>query len=89
MESDNEDSDLKIDSDDSLNEDSYYEINLLQLIKNFDEEQAVFRDSVFLPPTSLPPNTADCVPALALTTVSFDPDETDSISTMPTANSFS
>ena len=39
LEPDNEESGLGIDSDDSLNEDSSDEINLLQLIKNFDEEQ--------------------------------------------------
>lgn len=60
------------------------EINLSQLIKNFDEEQAVFRDSVFLPPTSPPPTTADCLPAPATTTVCFVPDEADSIRTIPT-----
>ena len=67
MESDNEESDLEIDSDDSLNEDSTEEIKLPQLIKDFDEEQALFRDSVFLPPTSLFPITADFVPAPATT----------------------
>ena len=67
-----------------MNEDSSEEINLPQLIKNFDEEQAVLRDSVFLPPTSSQPTTADCTPALATTAVSFLPDEADSIRTIPT-----
>ena len=84
MEPENEESDLEIDSDDSLNIGSSEEINLPQLIKAFDEGQAVFRDSVFLPPTSPPPTTADCVPAPATTTVSFVPDEADNIRTIPT-----
>ena len=61
------------------NEESDLEINLPQLIKTCDEEQAVFKDSVFLPPTSSSPTTADCVPAPATTTISFVPDEGDSI----------
>ena len=81
---DNEESDLENDSDGSLNEDSTVEINLPQLIKHFDEEQAVFRDSVFLPPTSPPDTTADCVAAPATTTVSIAPDEVDSIKSLPT-----
>ena len=63
LESDNERSDLEINSDGSLNENSSEEIKLPQLIKNFDEERAVFRDSVFLPPTSPPPTTEDYVAA--------------------------
>ena len=84
LKSDSEESDLEIDSDDSLNEDSSEAINLPQLIKNFDEEQAVFRNSLFLPPTSLAPTTADCVPAPATTAVSFIPDEAGSVRTIPT-----
>ena len=42
LESDNEGSDLGVDSNDSLNEDSSEKINLLQLILSFDEKQAVF-----------------------------------------------
>ena len=72
QESDNEESYLKIDSDDSLNEHSSEKINLPELIKNFDEEQAVFRNSVFLPPT------------LPTTEISFVPDEADSVSTIST-----
>ena len=75
---------LEIDSDDSLNEDSSEEISLPQVIKRIDEEQVVFRDLMFLPPTSSPPTTADCVPAPARTTVSFVPDESGSIRTIPT-----
>lgn len=67
MEPENEESDLEIDSDDSLNIGSSEEINLPQLIKAFDEEQAVFRDSVFLPPTLLPPTLTDCAPTPATT----------------------
>ena len=37
MESDNEENDLEIDPDDSLNKDSSEELNLPQLIKNFNE----------------------------------------------------
>ena len=75
---------MENDSDDPLNEDSAVEINLPRLIKTFDEEQAVFRDSVFVPPTSPPDTTADCVAAPATTTVSIAPDEVDSIKSMPT-----
>ena len=50
-------SDLEIDFEyDSLIEDSSEEICLLQIIKNFDEEQAVFRDSMSLLPSLLPPH---------------------------------
>ena len=49
-------SDLEIDFDDSLIEDSSEEICLPQIIKNFDEEQAVFRDSMSLLPALLPPH---------------------------------
>ena len=49
-------SDLEIDFDDSLIEDSSEEICLPQIIKNFDEEQAVFRDSMSLLPSLLPPH---------------------------------
>ena len=69
LESDNEESDLKIDSDDSLNKDNSEKINSPQLIKHFDEEQAVLRDSVFLAPKSPPPTTTDCVQAPATTAV--------------------
>ena len=72
LESDNEESDLEIDSKDSLNEDSSKEINLPQLIKNFDEEKAVLIDSVFLTPTLLL-HAADCIPAPATTTFFFVP----------------
>ena len=65
---------LEIDSDDSLNEDSSEEISL---------EEVVFRDLVFLPPRSSLPTTAECVPAPARTTVSFAPDESGSIRTIP------
>ena len=84
QESDNEESYLKIDSDDSLNEHSSEKINLPELIKNFDEEQAVFRNSVFLPPTLPTPTTAYCVLAPATTEISFVPDEADSVSTIST-----
>ena len=53
-------------------------------MENFDVKQAVFRDSVFLPPTSLLPTTADCIPAPATTTVSLAPDEAYSVRTIPT-----
>ena len=59
LESDDKESDMEIDSDNSLSGDNSKEINLSQLIKNFDEKQAVFRDSAFLPATSPPPTTAD------------------------------
>ena len=75
---------LEIDSDDSLNEDSSEEISLPQIIKRIEEEKVVFRDLVFLPPRSSLPTTADCVPAPARTTVSFAPDESGSIRTVPT-----
>ena len=39
---------------------------------------------MFLPPTLLLPTTADCVPGPAATTVSFVPDEADSMRTIPT-----
>ena len=58
-ESDNEESDPEIDSGNFLNDDSSEEINLPQLINNFDEEQALFRDSVSLLQTSPLPTTAD------------------------------
>ena len=48
LESHREESDLKIYSDDSFNEDSLKKFNLPVIIKSFDEKQAVFRDSVFL-----------------------------------------
>ena len=84
LESYNEESDLEIDSSDALNEDSSKEINLSHLIKSFNEEQAVFKDSVFLSQTSLLPTTADCLPDPATTTVSIVPDEVDSITTIST-----
>ena len=84
LESDNEGSDLGVDSNDSLNEDSSEKINLLQLTLSFDEKQAVFKHSVFLPPMQLPPNKADCVPDPATATVSFVRDEADSIRTTHT-----
>ena len=52
-------------------------------MRNFDQEQSVFRDSVFLPPTSPLPTTADCVTAAGTTTISFVPDEVHSISAIP------
>ena len=39
---------------------------------------------MLLPPTSPLPTTADYVPAPALTTISFFPDETNCIRTIPT-----
>ena len=53
--SDNEENDLEINSDNSFNEDCSEKINLLQLIKKFDDEQAVFKDVMFLPSCCRPP----------------------------------
>ena len=39
---------------------------------------------MFLPPTSLPPTTADYIPDPATATVSFVPDEADIIIAIPT-----